>query len=101
MEYGAWRMGGNKATHGFGGLGSKSTFSIVKMSSAGSPQKYSGLSPGTLYSSLIVTWSLPSQEPEGVAETQSALAAARTRAVSCMAASGGASGNEEWLYELR
>jgi hypothetical protein len=73
-------------TYGLGGLGSRSTFLMVKISSFGSPQKYSGLSPGTLYSSLIVTWSAPSQEPEGEAETVSALAAARRRVVSCIVA---------------
>ena len=52
------------------------------MSSFGSPQKYSGLSPGTFHSSLIVTWSPPIHE--GVADTETALSAARKSVVSCM-----------------
>lgn len=34
-------------THAFGGLGVRSTFFRARMSSAGSPQCSSGLSPGT------------------------------------------------------
>lgn len=70
--------------YGLGGLGLRSTFSIFKRSSAGSPQKYRGLSPGTLYSSLMVTWSPPIHEGDAVTET--ALSAARKKVVSCMAA---------------
>ena len=62
-------------------MGLKSTFSTFRMSSAGSPQKYNGLSPGTLYSSLIVIW-LPIHD--GFAVTETALSAARKTVVSCM-----------------
>ena len=58
-------------TYGTGGLGSKSTSLIVKMSSSGFEQKTSGFSPGTFRfsSSLIATW-LPSSHEEWATEVR-------------------------------
>ena len=80
-------------THGKGGLGSKSTFSISSKSSLGSEQKYNGLSPGTLNSSLIVIW-VGSQVLR--AETVTTSTREARTAVSFIVASGGTVEGNGW-----
>jgi hypothetical protein len=67
--------------YGEGGFGERSTFLISKMSSLGSAQKFSGLSPGTLKVSLIATW--PGIH-DGDAETETAQMAERRNVVALM-----------------
>lgn len=68
---------GGAGTYAAGGLGSKSTLSIVKIFFAGSSQNTSGLAPGTSYSSEMATWSLDVDDQPNAASAEAVCTNAR------------------------